>query len=274
MKISTVYWILWRISNDYNNSKTCNSSLVIRHSSFVTLLIMVCIITGSSRGLGKSIALAFGKSGFKVVVHCMKNIKAAEEVAANINDAIVCQADVRKADEVKTMVDNVMKKWGRVDVLVNNAGITKESLMIKTSEEDFSRVIDTNLKGPFNLIHAVGRHMMKQKSGHIINISSYAGIKGKSGLSAYSASKAGLVGLTKTAARELSVYNIMVNAVLPGYMLTDMGIDSTEKAKEQALEDSLVKEYSDPKNVAEFICNLVKTDVVTGQVFNLDSRVI
>ena len=146
---------------------------------------MVCIITGSSRGLGKDIALAFGKSGYKVVVHYVKNKKAAEEVAAYINDAIVFQADVRKTREVKTMVDCVMKKWGRVDVLINNAGITKESLMIKTSEDDFNRVIDTNLKGAFNLVRAVGRHMMKQKSGHIINISSYAGIKGWSGMSAY-----------------------------------------------------------------------------------------
>lgn len=234
---------------------------------------MVCIITGSSRGLGKSIALAFGKSGYKVVVHYMKNKKAAEEVAAYINDAIVFQADVRKAGEVKTMVDSVMEKWGRVDVLINNAGVTRESLMIKTSEEDFDDVMGTNLKGPFNLIHAVGSQMMKQKSGHIINISSYAGVKGKAGLSAYSASKAGLVGLTKTAAKELSRYNIMVNAVLPGYMLTDMGIDSTEKAKELALKDSLVKEYSDPKNVAEFICTLTQTKGVSGQVFNLDSRV-
>lgn len=235
---------------------------------------MVCIITGSSRGLGKNIALAFGKSGCKVVVHYMKNKKAAEEVAANINDAVVFQADVRKAVEVKTMVDNVMKKWGRVDVLVNNAGITKESLMIKTSEEDFNRVIDTNLKGAYNFIRAAGRHMMKQKSGHIINISSYAGIKGKSGLSAYSASKAGLVALTKTAAKELSGYNIKVNAVLPGYMMTDMGIESSEKAKEKALHDNMIKEYSNPRNVAEFICTLTRTVGVSGQVFNLDSRVL
>ena len=264
----------WRKSNDYNKSKTRNSSLVIRHSSFVTLFIMVCLITGSSRGLGKAIALAFGKKEYRVVVHYMENQKGAEDVASQINDSYVLQADVRVPEEVKELADKVIKKWGRVDVLVNNAGITKESLMIKTTENDFNTVIDTNLKGAFNLMRAVGSHMVKQQSGHVINLSSYSGLKGSTGLSAYSASKSGLVGLTKTAAKELARYDIMVNAVLPGYMLTDMGIDSSEKAKESALRDSLIKEYSDPNNVAEFICSLVQTKGVSGQVFNLDSRII
>jgi 3-oxoacyl-[acyl-carrier protein] reductase len=235
---------------------------------------MVCLITGSSRGLGKAITLAFGKKGYRVVVHYMANQKDAEDVASQINDSYVLQADVRVPEEVKALADKVIKKWGRVDVLVNNAGITKESLMIKTTENDFNTVIDTNLKGAFNLMRAVGRQMMKQKCGHIINLSSYAGLKGSAGLSAYSASKSGLVGLTKTAAKELARYNIMVNAVLPGYMLTDMGFEASEKAKESALRDSFIKEYSDPKNVAEFICSLVKTEGVSGQIFNLDSRII
>ncbi len=235
---------------------------------------MVCLITGSSRGLGKAAALAFSKKGYSVVVHCRERIKEAEEVASLINDSAVFQADVRKSDDVKTMIDGIMNKWGRLDVLVNNAGVTKESLLIKTSEEDFEDVIDTNLKGPFNLIRAVGRHMMKQKSGHIINISSYAGLKGREGLSAYSAAKAGLVGMTKTAAKELVRYNVMVNAVLPGYMMTEMGADATGKAREHALQDSLIKEFSDPESVAECICALTKMKGVTGQVFNLDSRII
>lgn len=235
---------------------------------------MVCLITGSSRGLGKAIALVFGKKEYKVVVHYMKKQKEAEDVASQISDSYVLQADVRDPGEVKALIDKVINRWGRVDVLVNNAGITKESLMIKTSEEDFNRVMDTNLKGPFNFIRVVGRHMIKQKSGHIINISSYAGIKGKAGLSAYSASKAGLVGLTKTAAGELAGYNIMVNAVLPGYMLTDMGTTSTDKAKERALKDSLVKEFSDPNRIAEFICHLSGTSGISGQVFNLDNRLL
>jgi 3-oxoacyl-[acyl-carrier protein] reductase len=235
---------------------------------------MVCLVTGSSRGLGKVIALAFGKRAYRVVVHYMEKQREAENVASQISDSYIIQADVRVPEEVKDMVDKVIKKWGRVDVLVNNAGITKESLMIKTTEHDFNSVIDTNLKGTFNLIRAAGRNMMKQKNGHIINIASYAGLKGSAGLAAYSASKSGIVGLTKTAARELSQYKIMVNTVLPGYMLTDMGRESAEKAKASALRDSLFKEYSDPENVAEFICNLVQTEGVSGQVFNLDSRVI
>ena len=235
---------------------------------------MVCLITGSSRGLGKVVALAFSKRGHQVVIHYKDRKNEAEEVASQIKDSFALKADVGDFNEVKTLVNDVINKWGRIDVLINNAGITKEALLIKTSEKDFDDVVNTNLKGPFNFIRTVGRHMMKQKSGHIINVSSFAGVKGKEGLSAYSASKAGLTGLTKTAAKELSRYNIMVNAVLPGYMLTDMGTEANDRAKETALKESLVKNFSEPDNVAEFICYLSETTGITGQVFNLDSRIL
>ena len=235
---------------------------------------MVCLVTGSSRGLGKAVAFAFGKDGYRVAVHYRERKEAAEEVASMINESAVFQADVGNIKEVKAMIDGVISLWGRVDLLINNAGITKEALLIKTSEEEFDDILNTNLKGPFNLIRAAAPHMMKRKSGHIINISSYAGLKGRAGLSAYAASKAGLVGLTKTAARELAGYNIMVNAVLPGYMLTDMGVDANEKARERALHDSLIKEFTEKERVAEFVCALTRMKGVTGQVFNLDSRVI
>lgn len=235
---------------------------------------MICLITGSSRGLGRSIALALGAVGHSVAVHYRDDKNGAEDVASKLNDTVIVRADVRKLDEVKASVDEVVKKWGRIDLLINNAGITKESLLLKTSEEDFDEVIDTDLKGPFNFTRTAARYMLKQKSGHIINISSYAGLKGKEGLSAYSAAKAGLIGMTMSSAKELSRYNIMVNAVLPGYMLTDMGVGSTGKGKEQALKESIVKEYSDSRSVAEFICCLAGTKGVTGQVFNLDSRII
>ena len=235
---------------------------------------MICLITGSSRGLGRSIALALGAGGHSVAVHYKDNKGGADEVASKINDAITVQADVRNPEEAKACVDKVIDKWGRIDLLINNAGITKESLLIRTSEEDYDEVIETDLKGPFIFSKVAARYMMKQKSGHIINISSYAGLKGKEGLSAYSAAKAGLIGMTKSAAKELSRYNISVNAVLPGYMLTDMGSASTEKGKEQALKESIIKEYSDPDSTAEFICYLAGTKGVTGQVFNLDSRVL
>jgi len=235
---------------------------------------MVCLVTGSSRGLGKAIALALDKQGHQVVVHCRDREKEAVEVASLIQNSIMLKADVRSGTEVKMLVDKVVAKWKRIDVLVNNAGMTKEALLIKTSQEDFDEILNTNLKGPFNFIRAAGRYMMKQKSGHIINISSYAGVKGREGLSAYSASKAGLIGLTKTTAREFSRYNIMVNAVLPGYMFTDMGMEASDKAKDFALKESLMKEYSNPDNVSEFICYLAGTNGITGQVFNLDNRVL
>jgi 3-oxoacyl-[acyl-carrier protein] reductase len=235
---------------------------------------MVCVVTGSSRGLGQAIAIALGRKGHRVVVHYKENRDKAEEVATQIKESLIIRADVRNYEEVKCMVDQIIRKWDRVDVLINNAGITKEALLIKTSEEDFKEVIDTNLKGAFNFMRAVARYMIKQKSGHIINISSLVGIKGREGLSAYSASKAGLIGLTMSAARELGRYNIMVNAVLPGYMLTDMGTTSSERARTKVLEESIVKRFSEPGQVAEFICYLTETSGITGQIFNLDSRII
>jgi 3-oxoacyl-[acyl-carrier protein] reductase len=249
---------------------------------------MVCLVTGSSRGLGKAIALALGIRGHRVVIHYRDKKSEAEAVASQIKESIVLQADVRNFNEVKSLVDEVVKQWGGIDVLVNNAGVTKEALLMKTSEKDFDMVIDTNLKGAFNFLRTAASYMINphfekggqggilknQSARHIISISSFAGLKGKAGLSAYSASKAGLIGLTMSAAQEFSEYNIMVNAVLPGYMLTDMGIESNEKAKEVALHDSLVKEFSNPDNVAEFICYLAGTTGITGQVFNLDSRIL
>lgn len=235
---------------------------------------MVCLVTGSSRGLGKAIALAFGRKGHRVVIHYKDKKNEAEDVALEIKESILFRADVRNFEKIKFLIDEVSKKWGRIDVLVNNAGITKEALLIKTSEQDFNDVIAVNLKGPFNFIRAVTPYMIKQKEGHIINVSSFAGLKGKAGLSAYSASKAALIGLTLSTAKELSRYNIMVNAVLPGYMLTDMGINSSDEAREITLKDSLIKKFSEPEKIAEFICYLSETSGIAGQVFNLDSRII
>lgn len=231
----------------------------------------VCLITGSSRGLGRAVAEVLGAQGHKVAVHYKNDRAGAEETASKIKDHFIVQADVRIANEVKDCVNRVIENWGKIDVLVNNAGITKESLLLRTSEADFDEVIDTDLKGPFNFIRAAARYMIKQKSGHIINISSYAGLKGREGLSAYSAAKAGLIGMTMTTARELAGYNIMVNAVLPGYMLTDMGAASTGG---QALKESLINEYSKPGTSAEFIRYLTGTKGITGQIFNMDSRIL
>lgn len=237
-------------------------------------LIMVCLVTGSSRGLGRAIALAFGEKRHRVVVHYKEKREDAEDVTSCIDDSMVIRADVRNFAEVKEAVRMVIERYGFIDVLVNNAGTTKGSLLLKTSIEDFGYIIDTNLKGPFNFMRAVMPYMVKRKKGHIINISSITGIKGREGLSAYSSSKAGLIGLTLTVARESSRYNIMVNAVLPGYMMTEMGAQSGDRAREIALKESLINRFSNPQKVAGFIVYLSETEGITGQVFNLDSRII
>jgi 3-oxoacyl-[acyl-carrier protein] reductase len=235
---------------------------------------MICLVTGSSRGLGKAIAIALGKRGHSVVVHCRDKKDEAEGVARQINASFTINADVADPDEVRRSVQYVIETAGGIDMLINNAGITKEALLLKTTEKDFEQVINTNLKGPFNFIRAAAPHMIKRNKGHIINISSLAGVKGMAGLSAYSASKAGLIGLSLTTAAELGRYNIMVNTVLPGFMLTDMGDSSGDKARAGALKQSIVDKFSDPDDVAEFICCLTETSGITGQVFNLDGRIL
>lgn len=235
---------------------------------------MVCLVTGASRGLGRAVAVEFGRNGCRVAVHYKERRAEAESTAEMIKEAVVIQADIRNAGDVKLLVDTVMKTWGSIDVLINNAGMTRESLLIGTTEQAFDEVVNTNLKGTFLLTRYTGRVMMKQKKGHIINISSFAGVAGKTGLAAYAASKAGVIGFTKTAARELARYNIMVNAVLPGFMMTGMGTVSAKRAKETALKESLVRKFSTPENAAGFIWHLAGQEGVTGQVFNLDGRII
>lgn len=194
----------------------------------------------------------------------------AHEIGEN---AFLIKADVGDAKQVEEMAAAVYRKWGRVDVLINNAGITKDSLMIKLKEAEWDEILRVNLKGCFNTIRAFSRVMIKTGGGHIVNISSYSGVKGKEGQTAYSASKAALLGLTYTAARELAGYNIRVNALLPGYMQTEMGM-AAEKAMSKARADSISGSLSDPKEVAGFVEYLIKTDYITGQVFSLDSRII
>lgn len=235
---------------------------------------MVCLVTGSSRGLGRSIALKLGSMGNSVIVNYIDQKDSALEVASGINDSLVIRADVSNFSDVRTMVKEVMDKYGQIDLLVNNAGITNDALAIRTTEDDFDNMLSINLKGAFNCIKSVARQMIKQRAGQIINISSYAGVKGKAGLAAYSSSKAGLIGLTKSAAIELSRYEITVNVVLPGFMMTDMGLESSQKGKETALRENLLKDYSDPDRIADFIYYLSGTKGITGQVYNLDSRII
>ncbi|MFA4830536.1 MAG: SDR family NAD(P)-dependent oxidoreductase [Thermodesulfovibrionales bacterium] len=238
-------------------------------------------MTGASRGLGREIALALGRSGYNVAVNYLASENDAKKVAHEIGEnAFLVKADVGDAKQVEKMADAVYRKWGRVDVLINNAGITKDSLMIKLKEAEWDEILRVNLKGCFNTIktfsHVMinsGRDRLATGGGHIINISSYSGLKGKEGQAAYSASKSALLGLTYTAARELAGYNIRVNALLPGYMQTHMGM-AAEKAMSKARADSISGSLSNPKEVAGFVSYLIKTDNITGQVFSLDSRII
>jgi 3-oxoacyl-[acyl-carrier protein] reductase len=183
----------------------------------------VALITGGARGLGREISLALASGGYAVAVNYLRSDKEARELSKSLSESILLKADVSDTAAVGSMADEFGKKWGRLDVLVNNAGTTADALLIKLKEEDWDRVLGTNLKGCFNTIRAFASLMRDSGGGHIVNVSSVSGTRGKEGQAAYSASKAALLGLTVSAARELSEYNIRVNAVLPGYMPTDMG---------------------------------------------------
>jgi len=232
----------------------------------------VAVITGAAGGLGKEISKVFLKNGFMVVLNYIESLKSAEELAdAAGDDAMPVKADVSRIEDVLRMAEIVSKQWGRVDVLINNAGIAQDAFLIKHREDDWDRIIDINLKGAFNCIKIFAPLM--KGGGHIINISSYSGLKGKEGQAAYSASKAALLGLTKSAAIELAEHKIRVNAILPGYMPTKMGLKA-EGAMKKAKEESLLNALSDPREVAGFIVYLSGTENITGQVFCLESRIV
>lgn len=231
------------------------------------------LVTGGSRGLGREISIALASRGYGVALNYLKSRREAEKLASSLGgEAISLRADVGDSRAVEGMASDIRSKWGRLDVLVNNAAVTSDALLVKLGEEDWDRVIRTNLTGCFNTIKALALLLGESGGGHIVNISSISGLRGKEGQAAYSASKAALLGLTASAARELSEYNIRVNAVLPGYMPTDMGRASTG-AMATARASSLLGKLSDPKDVAAFVVWLVETQTITGQVFNLDSRI-
>lgn len=230
------------------------------------------MITGGARGLGREIASAFHYGGYRVAINYLHSDGPAQELGARFGDtALLFKTDVGNCCEIMEMAACVQQQWGVVDVLVNNAGITVDALCIRQTEAEWDAIMRSNLKGAFNMIKAFAPLM--QRGGHIVNISSYSGIKGKAGQSAYSGSKAALLGLTKTAAIELAQYNIKVNAVLPGYMPTEMGT-RTFKSLTQAREESLLHTLGDPAEVARFISFLTDTETITGQIFCLDSRII
>jgi len=238
----------------------------------------VVIVTGASRGLGREIAIRFGKAGERVIVNYITSRSDAEAVADEIGhnggEAVPFQADVKVAAEVEAMIKSTEKRFGALDVLVNNAGITKDGLLIRMAEQDWDAVMDTNLKGPFLCIRAATEIMSKQQNGHVINVSSISGMQGREGQANYSASKAALIGLTRACAREFGRFNIRVNAVLPGYIATDMGEKVSDGIYQRVLKENALNRVSDPGEVADFIYHLSLMMNVSGQVFNLDSRIV
>jgi 3-oxoacyl-[acyl-carrier protein] reductase len=246
----------------------------------------VVIVTGASRGLGQAVALRFGSEGSRVVVNYARSADGARETARKIADsggeAIAIQADVRAFDQVKTMVEETIGKWGRIDVLVNNAGASMGTgqdrdrtwLFYEVDEDDWDYVIDTNLKGPFHCMKAVAPQMIKQKAGHIINVSSGTGLRGRIGLTSYSASKSGIIGLTKGAARELGEHNIKVNAVCPGLIPQVSAMASGVALPETYIQEAVLHRTGDPDEFADGVFNLAQMQNVSGQTYIFESRIL
>ena len=236
----------------------------------------VALVTGAGRGIGAEIARALAKEGAAVIVnYCGSKEKAetlAEEINAGGGSGEAYRCDVSDFAACGEMIQELIQKYGRIDILVNNAGITRDGLLAKMSEEDFDRVIDTNLKGAFNTIRHMTRWFLKQRSGKIINLSSVSGIMGNPGQANYSASKAGVIGLTKSAARELASRGICVNAIAPGFIDTDMTASLPGAAREKLQENIPMKRIGEPKDIANMAGFLAsgKSDYITGQVFAVD----
>ncbi|NMG09454.1 3-oxoacyl-[acyl-carrier-protein] reductase [Brasilonema sp. UFV-L1] len=243
-----------------------------------TLRGQVALVTGASRGIGRAIAQELAKGGANIVVNYASSSNAAEEVVDTITkaggSAIALQADVSQAHQVEALVNTVMEKFNRVDILVNNAGITRDTLLLRMKPEDWQAVIDLNLTGVFLCTRTVSKIMLKQRSGRIINITSVAGQMGNPGQANYSAAKAGVIGFTKTIAKELASRGITVNAVAPGFIATDMtsGINAEEIIKYIPL-----GRYGQPEEVAGMVRFLAADSAaayITGQVFNVDGGMV
>lgn len=234
------------------------------------------VITGASRGIGKAVAMKFAKEGAQIAINYNGSKEKAEEVKQEIEalgvKAEVYQCNVSDYAACEEFLKQVAKDFGRIDILVNNAGITKDNLLMKMSEEDFDKVIEVNLKGTFNCIRFVSRQMLKQKGGRIINMSSVVGVLGNAGQANYAASKAGVIGLTKSAARELASRHITVNAIAPGFIQTDMTDVLSDAVKESMSSQIPLGDFGLPEDIANTAAFLASEDAryITGQVIHVD----
>ncbi len=240
----------------------------------------VALITGGTRGIGKEIAIELSKNGFDIALNYRSEQDGLDDIKKEIeNNGVKCElikADVSNFDECEDMAKNAIEKLGRIDVLVNNAGITKDGLIMRMKKEDFESVIDINLIGTFNVTRNVIPYMIKQKSGRIVNLSSVVGVAGNAGQTNYSASKAGIIGFTKSLAKEVASRNILVNAIAPGFIDTDMTKVLSDSVKENINTQIPLKRMGTAKEVAKVVKFLSSEDssYITGQVINIDGGMI
>ena len=240
----------------------------------------VALVTGASRGIGRAVAIRLAKSGAKIAVNYAGNQAAAEEVKQiieqNGGEAILVQADISNAESVDAMVAAVMEAFGRIDILVNNAGITRDTLLMRMKEADWNAVIQTNLTGVFYVTKAVSKIMMKQRYGKIVNMSSVVGLMGNAGQANYAAAKAGVIGFTKSMAKELAARNITVNAIAPGFIATDMTAVLSDKVKEDLATNIPMGRLGEADDIASAVLFLVSdsANYITGQTLNVDGGMV
>ena len=239
----------------------------------------VAIVTGASRGIGEAIAKQLSSCGAKIILIARNSdqlVAVKETIISNGRIAESMAGDVSNLNSISEIVTNTIDKWGRIDILVNNAGIARDNIIMRMKEDDWDSVMNINLKGCFNGIKSVARPMIKNKAGRIINITSVIGQIGNAGQSNYAASKAGIMGLTKSMAKELGSRNITVNAVAPGYITTDMTNELNDEVKEQLKSSIPLGRLGTPDDVANLVCFLASDEAgyITGQTFNVDGGMV
>lgn len=240
----------------------------------------VALITGATRGIGKQIAITLAKNGYDIAINYRTEnddlVKTKEEIQQTGRKCFAVQGDVSKYEDCERFINEIIKEYGKIDVLVNNAGITKDMLLMRMKKEDFEQVIDTNLIGTFNVTKNVIGYMMKVRSGRIINISSVVGISGNAGQTNYSASKAGIIGFTKSLAKEVASRNILVNAIAPGFIETDMTSILKDEIKQEIAKTIPLKRMGKTEDIANAVKFLASEDssYITGQVLQIDGGML